>query len=106
MCRLSSEMSDETTVLIRRPGRILLHDPQDEGRPLAVTVVVAVARAIGGSLLVAMVVALVLQHETAARVGEIDPRHERSIPAVDEIVQLRERHARVMEHEAKGGLAR
>ncbi|HEX7738189.1 MAG TPA: DUF6350 family protein [Marmoricola sp.] len=52
-------MSDETTVLIRRPGRILLHDPQDEGRPLAVTVVVAVARAIGGSLLVAMVVALV-----------------------------------------------
>ena len=36
MCRLSSEMSDETTVLIRRPGRILLHDPQDEGRPLAV----------------------------------------------------------------------
>lgn len=52
-------MSDETTVLIRRSGRILMPGPEEEGRPLAVTVLIAVAQAIAGSLAVAMAIGLV-----------------------------------------------
>ena len=51
-------MSDETTVLIRRPRRIEAPEPE-EGRPLAVTAMLAVLHAVAGSLATAMVVALI-----------------------------------------------
>ena len=50
-------MSDETTVLIRRPRRVDPPDPE-EGRPLAMAAALAVLNAVTGSLAIAMAVAL------------------------------------------------